>query len=262
MVFVIAQVSDVHIGGPAVGSGERFSEAVAEINAMSRQPDLVLATGDLTHNGTEEEWVEFQERIAPLAAPWEAITGNHDRKIDELRGHRTMDAGPLRLVLLDTSTDVFTDEDAQWLDAALGGSEGPTVVAVHQPPFETGIWWMDCVGLKGFELLEEVVRRHPQTIQILSGHVHRAIHTNWGGCSVFACPSTSVTVAGDLDQSHDPAETAEGPMIGLHAYTANGVVTHVVPVGSAAARTSINDVAPDFIRWVRGQNDDRPTLFA
>lgn len=51
-------------------------------------------------------------------------------------------------------------------------------------------------------------------------------------------------------------------MIGLHAYTAKGVVSHVVPVGSAAVRNSISEVAPDFVRWARGRNEDRPTLFA
>ena len=262
MVFIIAQVSDVHIGGPAAGSGERFSAAVAEINAMTRQPDLVLATGDLTHNGTDAQWSEFQERIGPLNPRWEAIAGNHDLGVDELRGHRSVDAGPLRLLLLDTSNDEFTADDAAWLDRSLSESPGPTVVVVHQPPFETGIWWMDCVGLRGSELLEEVVRRHPQTIQVLSGHVHRAIHTNWDGCSVFACPSTSVAVAGDLAPEHEPATTAEGPMIGLHAYTTSGVVSYAVPVGSAAARTSINDLDPDFVSWVRTQNADRPTRFS
>ena len=28
---------------------------------MTRQPDLVLLTGDLTHNATATEWAEFKE---------------------------------------------------------------------------------------------------------------------------------------------------------------------------------------------------------
>ena len=104
-----------------------------------------------------------------------------------------MAAGPLRLVLLDTSDDEFTADDADWLHRELAAwSDSPTVVAIHQPPFETGIWWMDCVGLRGAELFEGVVRRHPQVLKVLSGHVHRLVQTNWDGCSLWVCPSTSV----------------------------------------------------------------------
>lgn len=69
MPFVMAQLSDIHIGRPNDGTGERFSSAVAEINRMSRQPDLVLLIGDLTHNGTSAEWAEVKNRLDSLDAP-------------------------------------------------------------------------------------------------------------------------------------------------------------------------------------------------
>ncbi len=181
MVTVIAQLSDVHVGGPEAGSGERLSAAVDEINRMTRQPDLVLLTGDVTHSGSAAEWAECKDRLAALTAPWTAIPGNHDRGIAELAGHRSLDVGPLRLVLLDTSSDEFTAEDQTWLDDALAAEpDTPTIVAVHQPPFETGIWWMDCIGLRGAERFEAVVRRHGQVVKVLSGHVHRAIQSQLG----------------------------------------------------------------------------------
>jgi 3',5'-cyclic AMP phosphodiesterase CpdA len=262
MAFVIAQLSDIHIGGPSRGSGERFSQAIDEINAMTRRPDLVLLTGDLTHNATREEWDELQERLGCLTVPWEAIPGNHDRGIEEIAGHRAIDAGPLRLVLVDTSADEFGPDDASWLDRELSARpEQPTVIAVHHPPFETGIWWMDCVGLGGSERFEEVVRRHPHAIKVLSGHVHRPIQTAWGGCSLWVGPSTSVTVAADLDPGHDPAESAEPPMFSLHAYTGQGIISHLVPVGPVAARSPIEQHAPDFVRWARDVQAGRPSLF-
>lgn len=263
MAYVIAQISDVHIGGPDPGNGERFSMALDVINAMTRAPDLVLLTGDLTHNGTPVEWDEFRVRLEVLRVPWEAIPGNHDRDIVELAGHRSMDAGPLRLALVDSSRDVFSGSDASWLDEELAAHpDRTTIIAIHHPPFETGIWWMDCVGLAGRELFEAVVRRHPQVIKVLSGHVHRPIQTTWGTCALWVCPSTATSIAADLDPHHDPAETAEGPAISLHAYTGNGIVSHLVPVGAAAARSPIGAVAPDFIRWVRGVQDERASEFA
>jgi 3',5'-cyclic-AMP phosphodiesterase len=262
MPYVIAQLSDIHIGGPNAGSGERFSMALSEINQMSSRPDLVLLTGDVTHNGTIEEWTELRERLSELVVPWEAIPGNHDRKIADLAGHRTIDAGPLRLILLDTSSDVFSADDSVWLENELARRPGdPTVIAIHQPPFETGIWWMDCVGLKGAELFESIVRRHACVIKVLSGHVHRLIQTNWGSCSLWVCPSTAVSVAADLDPDHDPAETAEAPTFSLHAYTGKGIVSHLVPIGPEAVRSPIINNAPAFVNWVRGVQEERESLF-
>jgi 3',5'-cyclic-AMP phosphodiesterase len=263
MAYLIAQVSDVHIGGHAAGSGERLSMTIDALNAMTRQVDLVLFTGDLTEHGTAEEWAEFQQRVEPLAVQWEAIPGNHDRNITELLGHRTVDLGPLVLVLLDTSADVCTPEDAAWLDRALCDHLGrPTLIALHHPPFETGIWWMDCVGLRSRELVEEVVRRHTHVLKVLSGHVHRVIQTSWGSCSLWVCPSTSVSVAADLDPAHDPSETAEGPSFSLHAFVGDSIVSHVVPVGDAGMRRSISPAAAPFVAWAREVNASRPTVFS
>lgn len=262
VVYLIAQLSDVHVGGPHTGSGQRFSQAIAEINSMQRQPDLVLLTGDNTHNSTSGEWEEFTLRLSALNAPSEAINGNHDRTITETAGHRAIDAGPLRRVLIDSSQSEFTADDAAWLEAELASRPNDEIViAIHHPPFETGIWWMDCVGLKGADVFERVVRRHPQVVKVLAGHVHRTIQTSWAGCSLWVSPSTSVAVAGDLHPDHNPAETAEPPAFSLHAYTGRGIVSHVVPVGPSATRTPIEPDAAGFVRMARSIQQDRHSLF-
>ena len=129
-------------------------------------------------------------------------------EIDTMRDAlRTATPSPARKARgIDSAMAAF---DAEWLDAELSRrNDVESVIAIHHPPFETGIWWTDCVGLAGAELFEDVVRRHPHVIKVLSGHVHRTIQTNWAGCSLWVSPSTSVTVAGDLHPDHDPAETA------------------------------------------------------
>ena len=262
MAFVIAQISDIHIGGPVSGSGERFSMALDEIGRMTRAPDLVLLTGDLTEHGSATEWAELQDRLLSLRIAWVAIRGNHDLRIADLAGHRAMDAGPLRLVLVDSASEDFGPDDAAWLDAELSANAGRrTIVAIHHPPFETGIWWMDRLGMRGTERFEAVVRRHPHVVQVLCGHIHRLIQTQWGGCPVWVCPSTAVTIAVDLDPAHEPAHSAEGPSFSLHTYTDIGVVSHVVPVGPAARRAPIADEDPGFIARLRDEQRAASTHF-
>jgi 3',5'-cyclic AMP phosphodiesterase CpdA len=262
VAYVLAQLTDTHVGGPAAGSGERLSLAIETINEMTRRPDRVLLTGDLTHDSTPEQWTEFQERLSALEVPWTAIPGNHDQTIEELAGHRAFDDGPLRFVLVDSANEEFDADDAEWLDHTLAGRpDDRTVVAIHHPPFETGIWWMDRLGMKGQRSFESVVRRHPQVEHVLCGHVHRPIQTRWASCTVWVCPSTAVSIAIDLDQRHSPAESVEPPSFSLHAYTDNGIVSHIVPVGPAADRTLIETRAPDFIAWLGTlEADDESTL--
>jgi hypothetical protein len=202
------------------------------------------------------------ERLEPLQALWQAIGGNRDRSIDAISGHRSIEAGPLWLVLVDTSTDVFTKDDAAWLDAELAAVDQPIAIAIHQPPFETGIWWMDCVGLKHAERFEAVEREHPHVIKVVSGHIHRLIQTHWGTCSLWVWPSTSATIAADLDPAHAPVETAEPPAFSLHAWTDNTIVSHLIPVGPSALCTPIGVTAADFVAWARSQKADRPTVFS
>lgn len=263
MTYVVAQLSDTHIGGPVIGSAERMSLAIDAINEMGRQPDRVLFTGDLTHDSTPEQWAEFTRRADILEIPWTAIAGNHDHTIGELAGHRTLVDGPLRFVLVDSSNEVFDTVDAEWLDHTLSAHPNDrTVIAIHHPPFETGIWWMDRLGMRGAQLFEAVVRRHAQVFHVLSGHVHRPIHTAWGSCTLWVCPSTSVSIAIDVDPEHDPAETDEGPTFGLHDYTSTGVVSHIVPVGPASRRTSIESKSPGFVEWLRRIGTNRPSQFS
>lgn len=260
MTYVVAQLSDTHIGGPVIGSAERMSLAVDAINEMGRRPDRVLFTGDLTHDSTSEQWIEFTRRADMLEVPWTAIAGNHDQTIDELAGHRILVDGPLRFVLVDSSNGVFGADDADWLDRTLSAHPADrTVIAIHHPPFETGIWWMDRLGMRGAPLFEAVVRRHLQVFHVLSGHVHRPIHTAWDSCSLWVCPSTSVSIAVDVDPDHEPAETDEGPSFALHAYTSAGVVSHIVPVGPASRRTSIESKSPGFVEWLQPIETDRPS---
>jgi hypothetical protein len=56
-----------------------------------------------------------------------------------------------------------------------------------------------------------------------------------------------------------PAETAEGPSFSLHAYTGDGIVSHVVPVGPAATRTAID--SPEFLARVRDVQSTRTSAF-
>lgn len=248
---LLAQLSDVHVvceghddGGPT-GGAESLAAAVAEIIGMSSPPDAVLLTGDLTDHGSVAEYERLRSLLAPLPMPVVLVAGNHDRPEHlwqvfgrppgavEVGGrlHQARTVGEVRVIGLDSSMPQceegeVTDLDTAWLDEALSASEAPTTVMVHHPPFRTGIWWMDAIGLRGGPLLEDVVRRHPQVGRVLSGHVHRLISTQWGPTGLYVAPSQVRQTMLDLAPFHAPTVTAEAPQIVLHQWTGDSWLTH------------------------------------
>jgi 3',5'-cyclic AMP phosphodiesterase CpdA len=252
----IVQISDLHVTADE-GSTRRFVDtnaslhvAVDALNALSVRPDLVLATGDLTDHGTPEDYALLMAALRRLELPLYLLPGNHDDVrvlAEELGGELgylpasgdhlsyVIDEYAVRIVMLDTTDPerhdgVFPRTRAEWLDAVLRAApERPTMVAMHHPPFDTGIWWMDVVGLEGRARFEAVIRSHPQVVRVVCGHIHRPGFTGWGSAVVSICPSTAHQVQFDLDPAAHPRMTRETPAYQSHRYADGAFVTNTVP---------------------------------
>src|ERR1051326_355901 len=149
-----------------------------------------------------------------------------------------VDAGPLRLVALDTllpgsSGGLVDAERIAWLDARLGEAPSkPTMIFMHHPPFKTGIPYMDSIGLAGADDLAHVVRRHPQVERVVCGHLHRTIHSRWAGTVATTAPSTAHQIFFDVREDATLAWALEPPGYALHLWRQDvGLVSHVVTIG-------------------------------
>ena len=235
-----------------LGNDNNFNieRAVARLNNFSPRPDLVLATGDLTSRGRTEQYAALADLLAPLEIPLYLLPGNHDAyrpMMDNFAGQyglvddgyefiRTViNSGPLRLVGLDTSVadhhhGAIPEERIQWLNEALSVEpEKPTLIFMHHPPFETGIWWMDSIGiLEGLNRLAEVLNNHSQIIGMTAGHLHRTIHATFAGIPVTIAPSTCYAVDLDIHDEAPPKVTEEPPAMLLHYWQADTLVSHTV----------------------------------
>jgi 3',5'-cyclic AMP phosphodiesterase CpdA len=69
----IVHISDLHFGHHDPILAEGFA---ADINSLN--PDLVVASGDFTQVGTEEEFQQARAFLDMLSAPVFAVPGNHD----------------------------------------------------------------------------------------------------------------------------------------------------------------------------------------
>ncbi len=269
--MLIAQITDMHVEADPAGSKlpvDTATHLAAAVDALNRQrprPDVVVVTGDLTNDGTEADYAVLRSLLAPLELECYLIPGNHDvsptmatafSDVGYLPAEPplmyTVDHFPLRLVGVDTTDParhdgVFDAVRASWLDATLAAAaDAPTVVFMHHPPFETGIWWMDATGIHGADRFRAVVERHPHVIRVLCGHVHRPIVANWGATVLSVCPSTAHQVACHLDDSQHPTLTSESPAFQLHRWNGRELVTHTVPIPRAETEVDLTAGGADF----------------
>ncbi len=245
----IVQITDLHVRPRGVAAyrvcetnmlTERALRAVARL-----APDAVIITGDLTDCGLQEEYevlAEMLERLLPM--PVYAIPGNHDRRevmLAHLPGTRQTDGfiqyavedWQVRLVMLDTVVPgaghgALSDGRLDWLDGILAERpDVPTMIAMHHPPFVTGIAHMDSINLHGAESFAGVITRHKQVERIICGHVHRPVVTRVAHAIASIAPSVAHQVEFDLRPGAASAFMLEPPAFQVHAWSADtGLVSH------------------------------------
>jgi len=268
--MLIAQITDSHLraeGTRLFGAVDTFGalqRAIDHINAGDPEPDAVIFTGDLVHDGEAEDYAALTGLLRRLCAPVFAIPGNHDhreltRKTLAFTGvmphagpiRFTADAGPVRLIGLDSLVEGHAhghlgDDQLAWLDDQLAVKpDSPTLVFLHHPPFATGIGFMDKIRLEDGDALAAVIGRHAHVGLIACGHVHRMIVSRMGPVPVVVAPGVAHHVVFDLAADAPSRWIPEPPAYLLHRWSAEtGFVTHQVFVGDHGAATAFSKHHP------------------
>ena len=254
--MLICQLTDLHVrprglACSRVSETNMFTERACRVVANFKpRPDVVLITGDLTECGLPDEYDNLAAILRrTLSLPIYIIPGNHDQR-EILRARLAhlpqvtsdpqfvqyaVENYPVRLVMLDTLVPgadhgELSDAQLEWLDRTLAAQPSkPTMLAMHHPPFATGIPHMDAIALLHAHRFQAVIARHRQVERIICGHHHRPIV---GRCA-HAIASISPSVAHQVELSFDPASsgafTFEPPAVQLHTWDeTNGFVSHTV----------------------------------
>jgi 3',5'-cyclic AMP phosphodiesterase CpdA len=261
--LLIAQITDVHIGfdrdNPDELNMQRLRAVIGRLVAGPNKPDMLLMTGDLTEAGDPESYARLAEAVSACPFPVWAMVGNHDERDALLAAfpqtpseggfvHYVLEFPDLRLIVLDTLEPgrhggAFCEARVAWLREQLArGTVTPTYIAMHHPPFESGITWLDSAATEPWiARFAGAVQGFPQIRGIIAGHLHRTIHTQWNGLSLSVCSSTAPAVALDLspidEDRPDGREliTDELPGYALHRWDGRNLITHFENVGHQVA---------------------------
>jgi Icc protein len=208
---LLVQISDSHLFAEAHGTllGMNTRDSLQKVLEMVRaqQPriDLVLATGDLSQDGSLESYQAFRDLTRQLDAPARWIPGNHDEPqimaeaaVQSALLEPVVDIGNWRVTLLDSAVPgsvpgYLQDEQLQLLARSL--SEAPQrhhLVCLHHHPVSIGCAWMEPIGLRNPDAFFEVLDRFPQVRAVLWGHVHQEIDQLRDKVRLIASPSTCI----------------------------------------------------------------------
>ncbi|KVQ65941.1 metallophosphatase [Burkholderia ubonensis] len=256
--MLLAQISDLHIKRPGqlayqrVDTAAALARCIARLNALEPRPDAVLVTGDLVDFGRDDEYAQLRDLLAPLEIPYYLMVGNHDDRAALRRAFAdrpewqdgefvqyAFDVGAVRVLALDSqvpgaSAGDLCDARLAWLAAQLDAArDRPVIVALHHPPFASGIGHMDALRLApaAAAKLDALLRGHPNVERVLCGHVHRTMFARFGGTIASAVPAPAHQVAFDLRDNAPSAFRLEPPAFAVHRHTPDaGVITHHVYV--------------------------------
>lgn len=216
---LLVQLSDSHLFAKADGTllgmctRDSLQKVIESVLAEQSQVDLVVASGDVSQDGSVESYEAFRQLSGEIDAPKRWFPGNHDESQEMLLAAQqsdlldpVIDIGNWRVTLLDSSVPgsvpgYLADQQLQLLAQSL--SEAPErhhLVCLHHNPVPIGCEWMNPIGLRNPDALFAVLERFPQVRAVLWGHVHQEYDQMRGDVRLLASPSTCIQFApGSVD---------------------------------------------------------------
>lgn len=208
---LLVQLSDSHLLADADGTllgmntADSLQRVIEQVLAQQPRIDLMLATGDLSQDGSLESYQRFRQLTRQIPAPGRWLPGNHDEpQVMQLATQDSdllepvMDIGNWRITLLDSAVPgsvpgYLQDDQLQLLARSL--SEAPErhhLICLHHHPVSIDCTWMEPIGLRNAEALFAVLDAFPQVRALLWGHVHQEIDRQRGAVRLLASPSTCI----------------------------------------------------------------------
>lgn len=208
----LVQITDTHIYADAaarfdgVDTRASLAAVLAAIAVRDAAPAALLATGDLTMDGSAEAYRHLAQALAGTPAPLVCVPGNHDEPAVMAAAAPALaralpcaiDLDGWRLLCFDTRVagepgGALGVEQLAWLSRALAADRTtPAGLILHHPPCAIGCPWLDAMGLADRAELWARCAGHTQLRFMLAGHVHQNYDAYHNGVRVMTTPSTCV----------------------------------------------------------------------
>ena len=225
--FAFVQISDSHIGFDKAANPDvagTFQVAVDKINRLTRQPDFVLHTGDLTHLAKAQEFDTLDQLLRGLRQKQAFfVPGEHDllgddgKQYRELfgkgsvgKGWRSFDHKGVHFIGLNNSAQleglgVIGEAQLTWLRDDVSGLKAstPIVIFAHIPLWAVYPEWG--WATKDSAQALDLVKRFG-SVTVLNGHIHQTLQKIEGNVTFYSAMSTA------FPQPAPGSASAAGPL--------------------------------------------------
>jgi len=206
--FSFMQLSDTHVGfnGPPDPLGTKaFESAVATINGLKNKPELIIVTGDLTHDADSPDehakrFKLFKEISSKIGgAQIKVVPGENDAALDggdmfrEYMGptHYSFDHRGVHFIALDNVSRGRPEVGAEqltWMksDLARFPKSAPIIVFTHRPLFDLKPEW-EWFTSDGDDVMNAFAPY--ENVTVLYGHIHRENFHQAGNAKMYAARS-------------------------------------------------------------------------
>jgi Icc protein len=187
------------------------------------KPDLLLATGDLSEDGSRASYRNLQKILKPLGVPVLALPGNHDDPVllaDAFPGSPVdtigvSEYGAWRIIRLNSCLpskpegrlgERVLNELEEFL---MNHQQSPCLIALHHQPITVGSPWIDKYRLMDPDSFLQLIDLYPNVKGVVWGHVHQVFEVVRKGVVMLGGPSSAINgLPGSLRFTPDPSGPA------------------------------------------------------
>jgi len=244
----IVHLTDTHILGDdsklfGIDPSDMLEKALKSINTHHKDAQFISITGDLSHNGNYNSYVQLNDILKQTNIPINLILGNHDKKIDFNKVFDICKNDKFVQYEVVIKNDVFLflhtvvdneeygtlcQERLEYLQNKLEQYKNNNVyIFMHHFPLKSYLKWMDenasFMNKKDFW---EIVSKYKNVKHIFTGHLHKIIHSNYKNIPVTCTKSTNFQLAYVPSTSDDYINTNEQPSYNVIEITNDSLLIH------------------------------------
>ena len=225
-VIRVLQITDTHLFADSNGcllglnTEQSLQAVIAKIRANRLPAELILATGDLVHDGTPAAYQRIFSHLESFGLPVFCLPGNHD---EALTLQQSLNDGLIQYVehahhgnwhfifldstIPDSEKAHLTQESLQTLEKHLQSAPGTnTLICLHHQPVPTGSEWLDTMAVDNASEFLALLEKHSQVRGVLWGHVHQQFDGRYKNIKLMSSPSTCIQfLPGSKDFAVDEA---------------------------------------------------------
>lgn len=221
----IAQITDIHLTEhdgdtlQGVDTGESLRRVLAAISALSPQPSLIIASGDLVQTANSRSYSRLKSIFCDTNIPVYVLPGNHDdaeMMQQHLLGGSVKYQSKLSLngwsmLFLDSTIKqqhhgVVSEKEQTLLEKNIGsGLNQPALIALHHPTINS------CPSfgcrLNNKDKFITYLKQQPSIKAVIAGHTHLVAEDIDAQLAQYTTPSTFAQIT--HSESADPTGTED-----------------------------------------------------